>query len=46
VPNRGALPDGVRIFDTAPTVAALLGIQASPVWDGRDVLGPVTAVEG
>jgi predicted AlkP superfamily pyrophosphatase or phosphodiesterase len=46
VPNRGALPDGVRIFDTAPTVAALLGIQASPVWDGRDVLGPVTAAEG
>ncbi|MFN3684065.1 MAG: hypothetical protein ACK41F_09035, partial [Fimbriimonadaceae bacterium] len=46
VPSLGELPNGVRIFDTAPTVAGLLGIQASPVWEGRDVLAPVMVAEG
>ncbi len=46
VPRLGALPPGVRIFDTAPTVAALLGIQPSPIWEGRNVLSAVTVAEG
>lgn len=30
----GELPDGVRIFDTAPTLAALLGLKPAKEWDG------------
>ncbi|MCW5941342.1 MAG: alkaline phosphatase family protein [Fimbriimonadaceae bacterium] len=33
----GELPDGVRIVDTAPTLAVLLGLTPAREWDGRPV---------
>jgi arylsulfatase A-like enzyme len=32
-----ALDGGIRIYDTCPTLAHLLGLPASPAWDGRVV---------
>lgn len=34
----GELPNPVRIFDTAPTVAKLLGIAPSPIWTGQSAV--------
>ncbi|MCX7800823.1 MAG: ectonucleotide pyrophosphatase/phosphodiesterase [Fimbriimonadales bacterium] len=45
VPRLGELPGEVRLFDAAPTVAGLLGIQPSPIWEGRDALDRLKAAE-